>query len=188
MKKVFFYFLISAISCTTVFSQGSLKKYNDCARLFSKEVYKFDTILILCDTALILNNKTYNLYNSVYQNYRKNNSSCKDIIGAYDELVKLQDHRISQLNDDYRALRGQFDSLASQSLIVINNTKTNLTQISDTLSNVTQGLNDTKKLIKDAQDIIAKQQIKFFLSRLTWGLGGCVFGVGLASAVFLLAR
>ena len=164
------------------FSQ--MKEMNDSVSLHDYVVLRGDTLLISCDSAHLLNNKTFSLYRDNYNRVRNNSLSAQKIFVQYDSLVALQGRMLKNKEADYQFLKRNFDSLVMASNTFVNRTDVNVTAINQSLTRAEGNINNIKSDLKDAMDKVkaeGKQRFKIAVK-------GFVVGVGVASLVFLLAK
>jgi hypothetical protein len=170
------------------FSQGKKKNFENCNRLSGFQVFRFDTVHISCDTAYILNSRTFRLYNTVYLNFKNNNKTYNDILKTYESLVVLQEENITHLNEDYTSIRHKFDSLAITSVQISNKTQNSLSILNDSLLSAITELTETKKLIHAARKDLSSVQRENFRKNVYWGGGGIFVGMLSASIIFMIAN
>lgn len=165
-------------------SQGKLKLFENCAVKSGFRLTTGDTILVNCDSAILMNNLTFQMYETAYQAYRKQNPRTAEILQSYEALVIRQDSTILENRRDYNALKLKFDTLFNTSLSQLNQTSQDIGVVKQDLSNVNNTLNNTQVLITDAIDKVNTARRRSFLDKLYWGAGG--LGIGVAVTAILI--
>lgn len=181
--------MIFFLACTNAFSQGRFKHFNDKDNIKTYVVRSSDTIVVDQDSVMVMNRKTYILYESL----RRNNATYKSLSIAYDSLLKaketLYQNQISKQDSEYNRLRGILDSVAIHSINVSNSTSNSLSEIRDSLTASAQILNQAKANLIKTQKDLKKEKVQKILGRFYWGLGGLGIGIaGTALALLLLHK
>ncbi|WP_298741592.1 hypothetical protein [uncultured Chitinophaga sp.] len=182
--KLYGLLLLAIIPALRAQSQGRLKTFEQCAVKSGFRLTMGDTILVNCDSAMLMNSLTFQMYETAYQAYRKQNPRTAEIIKLYEALVIRQDSTILENQRDYNALKLKFDTLFNASLSQINQTSKDVGAVKQDLSNVNTTLNNTQVLITDAIDKVNTARRKSFLDKLYWGVGG--LGIGVAVTAILM--
>jgi uncharacterized protein YpbB len=184
MKQV----LISIIALLfTLFSygQGKVKSFNNCDTDDDvSKVYQGDTVIIECNVAYILNNNVLNNYYKALQN----NRGCTEIVKTYAALSNTQDSVIDQQNKRFNELRAKFDSLGNNTGQFLTITQGSLSQIGDTLSNVSRTIVQTQNLLSQTKLLLEQEQKNKWKDRLKWGIGGVGVGLVASTLVFIAVR
>lgn len=181
MKKFLTVYLMILVA-----GQLSAQNYfnlNNCASINSYLITSGDTVVISCDSAYLLNKRTFSLYQLAYQRLKGNDVSTRQVFNTYESLVQLQERRISQQDLEYTKLKAQFDSLAFSSNRFIGSTGTKLDEIKTELSNANGNLKAAMDQLDEAQASLQKERQKKFKNAITWGLGG--FTIGLVTCLLL---
>lgn len=163
-------------------AQGRLKFFNTCAGSSNYRLTKGDTIIIQCDSSLLINSRNFSIYQSAYQQYRKGGNS-GEILRSYESLVQQQDSMINNGKQDYTNLKLQFDSLYRVSISSLDRTSRDIGIVKDSLSNVSTQLNNTNIIIGDAIHQVNQARKRSFLDKLYWGIGGLGIGVAITAVV-----
>jgi len=163
-------------------AQGRLKFFNTCTGSSNYRLTNGDTIIIQCDSSLLMNSRNFSIYQSAYQQYRKGGNS-GEILRSYETLVQQQDSMISNGQQDYTNLRLQFDSLYRSSIASLDRTSRDIGIVKDTLNNVSTQLNNTNIIIGDAIKQVNQARKKSFLDKLYWGIGGLGIGVAVTAII-----
>jgi hypothetical protein len=182
--KLYGLLLLALAPALNAQSQGKLKVFDQCAIKSGFRLTMGDTILVSCDSAMLMNSLTFQMYETAYQAYRKQNPRTAEIIKSYEALVIRQDSTILENQRDYNALKLKFDTLFNSSLSQINQTSKDIGTVKQDLGSVNNTLNNTQVLITDAIDKVNTARKKSFLDKLYWGIGG--LGIGVAVTAILM--
>jgi hypothetical protein len=162
-------------------AQGKLKYFDDCGTRFNSRFSFGDTIVIRCDSSVMMNKSNFAIFQTAYEQYRQRNPNTDKMLRLYETLAAQQDSTIQEGQRDYNALKLKFDTLYFTSLSSINKTSQDIGTVKENLGTVSNTLNNTQVLISDAIDKVNEARRKSFLSKLAWGVGGFGIGVGLAA-------
>ena len=182
--KLYSLLLLALIPALNAQSQGRLKMFEACAVKSAFRLTMGDTILIKCDSAVLLNSLTFQMYEADHEKVRTQNPKSGELLKLYETLVIRQDSTILENQRDYNALKLKFDTLFTSSLSQINQTSQDIGTVKHDLSNVNNTLNNTQVLITDAIDKVNTARRKSFLDKLYWGIGG--LGIGVAVTAILM--
>jgi len=163
MKNPILLFLFIS-SATLCFSQKHIKTFANCqsGKMFS--VRKGDTVVIQCDTVLLLNKKFAGKYN--------------DIIANYDNYVALLNTRINEQSAEYGKLHLLYDSLLNRSVDYIRRTDKNLVLLKDSVQKSILYISSAQKGLDDIRNDIRKGMKKNNLTRnIVWGTSGLAAGI-----------
>lgn len=166
-------------------AQAQLRVFNSCTTSSNYRLLQGDTIIIQCDSVVLLNKRNFNVYESAYRQYRERNPNTRDLVKSYEALITEQDTMISNGKRDYDALRLKFDTLYFSSLANLNQTSQDIVLVKDNLANVSNHITQTQVLVGNAIEDIKTERRKSFLNKLTWGLGG--LGIGVSVTAILMA-
>ena len=162
-------------------AQGSLKHFNGCATQHNYRLAQGDTIVIQCDSSVLMNSQNFHIYETAYRQYRLRNPNTGEIIKSYEALVTRQDSMIAGGQRDYNALKLKFDTLYYTSLAQLDQTSRDVGAVKENITHMSSSLSQTQILIGDAIDKVNNERKKSFLNRLYWGLGGLGIGVGITA-------
>jgi len=127
-------------------------------------VRKGDTVVIQCDTVLLLNKKFAGKYN--------------DIIANYDNYVALLNTRINEQSAEYGKLHLLYDSLLNRSVDYIRRTDKNLVLLKDSVQKSILYISSAQKGLDDIRNDIRKGMKKNNLTRnIVWGTSGLAAGI-----------
>jgi hypothetical protein len=182
--KLYGLLLLALAPALNASSQGKLKPFEACGVKSGFRLTMGDTIVVKCDSAVLMNGLTFQMYETAHEAYRKHNPRTAEIIKSYEALVNRQDSTILQGQRDYNALKLKFDTLFATSLSQLNQTSQDIGTVKHDLSNVSNTLNNTQVLITDAIDKVNTARRKSFLDKLYWGVGG--LGIGVAVTAILM--
>ncbi|KAA2241387.1 hypothetical protein F0L74_15915 [Chitinophaga agrisoli] len=166
-----------------VCGQGKLKFFNTCAGSSNYRLTRGDTVIIQCDSSLLMNSRNFRIYEAAYKQSKKGNSG--ELLRSYEALVQQQDTMINNGTRDYAALRLRFDSLANSSIAALDRTSKDIGVVKDSINNVSMQLNQTQVIIGDAIKTVNDERRKSFLNKLYWGIGGLGIGVAVAGIIGL---
>lgn len=182
--KLYGLLLLALVPALNAKSQGRLKTFEACAVKSAFRLTMGDTILIKCDSAVLLNGLTFKMYEKDNEMVSKQNPKSAELLRLYEALVIRQDSTILENQRDYNALRMKFDTLFQSSLSQINQTSQDIGVVKNNLNNVNTTLNNTQVMINDAIDKVNTARRKSFLDKLYWGIGG--LGIGVAVTAILV--
>lgn len=167
------------------YGQGQLKDFDICNSSDTiKKVNKGDTVIIKCKSAYLLNQNVINNYRKSLQN----NRGCTEIVKTYAALSNTQDSVISQQNKRFNELKEKFDSLGVNTGQFLTITQGSLTQIGDSLSNVSRNIQETQNLLSQTKMLLEQEQKNKWKDRLKWGIGGVGVGLVASTLVFIAVR
>lgn len=175
--RVYCLLLLALAPAFTARSQGKLKLFDACATKSNFRLTMGDTIVVQCDSTVLMTSPTFRIYETAYDQYRKQNPRTSEIIKSYEALVTRQDSMILSGQRDYNALKLKFDTLFTTSLSQINQTSEDIGAVKNNLNTVSNTLNNTQVLITDAIDKVNTARRRSFLDKLYWGVGGLGIGV-----------
>jgi hypothetical protein len=176
--------LALAPAFNTARAQGKLKFFDACATKTAFLLTTGDTIVIRCDSTVMMTSPTFRIYEAAHEQFRRRSPNTGELIKSYEALVARQDSMIFDGQRDYNALKLKFDTLYFTSLNQMNKTSEDIGVVKENLSNVTTNLNNTQVLITDAIDKVNTARRKSFLDKLYWGVGG--LGIGVAVTAVLM--
>lgn len=157
-------FLLFLFLTNSLYSQ-SINYYSD--KIEVKTFHKNNNILIQNDTIYLMNSKTFQIYNSIYNIYKNN-----DLYSAFFSLQQLYEKRIEEQDTEYDSLKTCYDNLFLESRELI---KTNIEYINkidislDTLQRNTNKISEQLEELKPANDKL--------LTRILIGGSGVVIGI-----------
>jgi hypothetical protein len=166
-------------------AQDPVTEIKDSTGLKTYSVGKGETVLIGYDSAYILNRRIFKLYQDAYKTVKAGgNPSQKKLMDEYERLIALQDTMLKQKEEYYQGLKTNFDSLVSTSNRFADRTDMNVTAINQSLTNASNQLVNIKALLDDSLDKLKQENKKKF----KWALGGFAVGIGVGTAIFLIAN
>jgi hypothetical protein len=163
MKRLIFFLLI-ILACSHCFPQKHLKTFNNCqsGKLFSAR--NGDTVLIQCDTVLLL--------------YRKFAGKYKDIINGYQSYVALLNMRIDEQAGEYNKLRILYDTMMFRSADYIRRTNSSLIVLKDSVQKSILYIHSAQKGMDEIRSEVKKGMQKNNLARnIVWGTSGLAAGI-----------
>lgn len=127
-------------------------------------IFAGDTIIIDCDTAILINTTRYRLYERAKGTVMGLDwGIVNDLINEYEEKIRLCEASKREIIDQ---VKNRVDSTA----LAINGSTTRLETVRDDLSNTQKVLEDASKELTEAKKRIRKE-------RILWGIGGALIGV-----------
>lgn len=165
-------------------AQG-LKKFTDNSH---KKVYRYvkgDTLMIDCDTVIVLNKLTFSIYDQYYRRGQNSVNELKSISDGYEGIIKKQDSLLAAKESYYQVLNTKMDSLVTRSKNFADKSSSDLTQLNTQLTDASTKLTDTQRLLTDAQKMLADENKRQNRKALKFGIGGAVIG---AVVAFLIAH
>jgi hypothetical protein len=182
--KIIILIAISFLSISS-FAQGEIKDFDICNSTDTiKKVNRGDTVIINCSEAYILNKNVINNYRRTLQN----NRGCTEIVKTYAALSNTQDSVISNQDKRFNELKAKFDSLGVNTGQFLTVTQGSLTQLGDTLSNVSRTIMETQTLLTQTKLLLEQEQKNKWKDRLKWGIGGVGVGLVASTLVFIAVR
>jgi len=173
MKKfIFVYSLMTILTMSKLMAQSF-----DCLGLSASRYYLNDTIHVRCDTVYLLNKVTYSFYKDHLKKINTADPKLKELVGAQNELIKLYEKRISDLNMEYDQVRKTLGEDLKVSTKFIETSNNDLTGIKSSLSKLQSDILTAKDGVNAANGILKEEVHKARASNWKWGAGGLVFGV-----------
>lgn len=163
MKKFLLtiFFLTALSSC---FAQKHVKYFSNCSSSNLFSVKKGDTVLIQCDSVLLLNRKYAGRYN--------------DIIAGYEDYVSLLNGRIGEQEKQYSKLRTEYDTMFVRSATYIRQADRDLLILKDSVKKSIMYVSKAQSDLEDIKADIRKSMKKNNLpANLVWGVSGVAVGV-----------
>ncbi len=180
--------LLSACFLQKSSAQNKLIDINDGTTLQFIKSFNGDTLLIHCDTILVLNKATFKIYKAAYDKVKSNNSSIKELVANYENLIELQDDMLNTKERYYQEPKSKFDSLAGTATIFIDKSSANISQISSSLGRASDNLVETQKLLLDSQKLLEEERKNNWKRTLRVGLGGFAVGITVGTLFFLFTK
>ena len=165
MKNTLLFLAVFSMTLCS-YAQQHRKIFDQCKSLKIYSVKKGDTVIVQCDTVLLLNKK----YAGALKNINANSN----------DLISLLYNRIDEQTNEYNHLRLLYDSLQNHSLNYINRTDGQLKVLKDSVQQSIMYIHSAQKGLEEIKDDIKKGMKK---SKVTTGLlwGSC----GLAAGVLI---
>ena len=95
---------------------------------------------------------------------------------------------ISNQDKRFNELKAKFDSLGVNTGQFLTVTQGSLTQLGDTLSNVSRTIMETQTLLTQTKLLLEQEQKNKWKDRLKWGIGGVGVGLVASTLVFIAVR
>lgn len=163
MKNLFL-FLWVIVAGSPCFPQKHIKTFSNCqsGKLFSAR--NGDTVLIQCDTVLLLNKKFAGKYNN--------------IIAGYEDYAALLNKRIDEQSGEYDKLRILYDTLFYKSVDYTRRTDNHLILLKDSIQKSILYISSAQKGLDEIRSDIKKGMKKNNLARnILWGTSGLAVGI-----------
>ncbi len=160
----------------------------DCNTATIMEVFKGDTILIDCDTTYIVNRKTFRILENQNNKIRKGDLIQKELLQNAFETIESLNGTVDRNQNDYNLLKSRFDSLAKNSITIIDKTLQNVTEASASNTKAMSEVADLKKRLKDIRTMLEKERKFRNIEKFKWGIGGLAIGGAVATVVFLVIK
>jgi hypothetical protein len=176
--------VMGLLPSSVCFSQAHTIEMKDSTGLRSYAVMRGDTLVILYDSAYLLNKKTFRLYQDNYKRVQNGNPSQKKLLEEYENLVALQDSMLKAKEEYYQGLKSNLDSLVTHSNRFVDKTDINITAINQSLSSATGQLNNIKTLLDSSLEKLRLENKQ----KLKWAIKGFTVGIGVAAITFLLVK
>lgn len=183
------FYVLSLVLCTQAsFSQPVAKAFSDCSNIFLYEAYNGDTVVVHCDTIMLINRSTFLSYKKSFDRLHGGNASIKDIINNYENTIRVQANMLTRQEGYYQVLKSKLDSMSVTSLSFIDKTSTSITDISAHLGNATDKLVATQSLLQQSQQMLIAERKLQARQKLKIGIGSFGIGIGVTTLLFLLAH
>ncbi len=184
MKRIFFLQVLLCFTAQVLFGQGAAIPYDgksDTAYF----LFKGDSVKVVCDTAVIMNTKTFSICRRALQTNLKLSRLEKELVSQSD----IKDSELQQkINDDlvrYDSLHALVDSLKAHSDAYSSDIKAGLGQANNQLSYATNQLDSARKEISAALKIVKRERLKRFGEDFGCIVGGALVGGVVVAAVLL---
>ena len=162
----------------------SLYMYGQNQKLFKGDFCKADeapmlvlsgeNIVVLCDTAFVINKYRMHLYEVSREMILKNNTqNVTRLIKAYDHTLMIVSGSYDSLLLNYRKLEELFRTSMVDNKLTLNNTQNDLVKATNTLNNTEKMLNDAVKKLGERD-------------KYAWIKKTAFFGVGLITGVLIM--
>ena len=151
--------------------------FDNCADVRSVLFTKGSLVRIDCDSALLLNTLTFNLYDRAYRDLRSGGPAIENLMTAYDEIIALQEDRLKTQQAAYTELRRRFSDLSHVSESTLEESSRRLTQAVTSMETLNNDLHQTKQLLGEARGIIESEKRVLNLEKILWGAGGLAAGI-----------
>ena len=170
--------LLMPMLCTAQIPTGEwCEKNNYSAWRF----YRGDTIVVSCDTVLLINLSTYRLYADAFKTFNTKNADLKRLASLFDQSRILYENRITEQDHEYRKLRTQFEELVKTSQSTFERTADKLNTVDVSLQRIDKNVESAQNNIEEARRLI-RQEIRLGnWQRVKWGIGGLVIGAGITA-------
>lgn len=167
-----------------------IKSYTteDCNTATIMEVYKGDTVLIDCEVTYIVNKTTFRILENSNNKIRNGDYVQKELLANALETNESLNGTVSRNQDDYNLLKSRFDSLAKNSITVIDKTLQNVTEASASNTKAMAEITDLKKRLKDIRAMLEKERKFRNIEKFKWGIGGLAIGGAVATLLFLITK
>lgn len=163
--------IIACFFVANLSGQNKKKTFADCGSTRNAEVYKGDTVIILCDSLIILTKKKFKLYQS-------NNRTYTEIVSTYDGYVDILEKRSVQQTREYNQLKLLNDSLVRMSGLYTDSIDW---KVGDLKSGISRSLHDLQTIRTDVSslktDVQKSGRLGKLKSKFLWGGGGVIIGI-----------
>ncbi|HEX2936210.1 MAG TPA: hypothetical protein VHO72_12730 [Bacteroidales bacterium] len=151
--------------------QNKKKVFSECNSMRNSEVYRGDTIIVRCDSIIMLTRQKFRLY-------QNNNRTYAEIVRTYDNYIDVLEKRSEQQTMEYNRLKLLNDSIihvsgkyADSIDWKVDGLKTGLAQSLEELKGVKT---DVTSLKTDVQKAGKLGKLK---SKFLWGGAGVIVGI-----------
>lgn len=129
-------------------------------------------IFLKCDTAYVINKHRYILYEKAVDVIKtgKYVNTCNLVIKNLEDRVEAQNKAFIELYNNYISL----DSISQKT---IQDTKTNLVQVNNTLVKAQTDIGEVDKKMDDLKATINAQRRQSFMDKIYYGAGGVAVGI-----------
>lgn len=156
-------------------------QFNSCTKLQAVSVSTGDTVVISCDSAMILNINTFSIYHNAYQRLQQGNADVAVLINRYNKMLDEDMEKILKQDTSYSLFQGKFDSLVLNSLNFIKENSSLVTTIGEKLDSTRAAVDSSKKNVAEINSSINHA---FIRNTLLWTL--CSAGGFALGALFTL--
>lgn len=173
--------LILCILLLPILVHSKVLQFEACTKLQAVSVFAGDTIVVSCDSAMILNLNTFQIYHNAYQRLKLGNADVAVLINRYNKIIDEDMMKILKQDTSYSLLQGKFDSLVSNSLNFIKENTSLVTTIGAKLDSTRAAVDSSKN---DVTKINSSINNAFIRNTLLWTL--CSAGGFALGALFTL--
>ncbi len=78
MKSIIISLSLMAFT-VSIYAQGLRRTFDDCYKVVNYKIYKGDTVIIGCDSLIMVNHLTFNRYSTAYDRLKNNNGSTLEV-------------------------------------------------------------------------------------------------------------
>jgi hypothetical protein len=152
-------------------AQSHVKSFNDCGSMRNSEVYKGDTVIIRCDSVILLTKQKF-------KTYQNSNRTYAEIVRTYDNYVEVLEQRSDQQNKEYKKLKQLNDSLIHVSGEYVDSIDGKVSDLKTGLSQTLNNLQSIKTDVSSLKDDVNKVgKLSKLKSKLLWGGSGVIIGI-----------
>jgi hypothetical protein len=147
--------------------------------------YKGDTVVIPCDTLVLVNTSTYRLYDLIFKNKGLNKNE-KLLNSLYDNAKILYETRIAEQQKEIQKLASQNDSLIHASLKLVQSAIPQLGRLDTSLVQAAHSVEKANVKIDEAIGMMQSEVRSSNKRKLKWGAGGFVLGIVTTAIIFAI--
>lgn len=177
---VFIFLSLSHLNGT---AQNLPADFCDTASYRAVQRLKGDVVKVTCDTAYLLNKKTFHLLLESYAEYHQQTDDLSGVFSLTDAYLQAYKKRVDEQRKEYDSLTHYFDSLATQSNNIAEHTQNQLQEVSSNLDSINNELGIARGNIGEAKTIIKQQQRKQWITKILWGVGGVAVGIWITTLI-----
>lgn len=152
-------------------AQNKKKVFSDCNSTRNSEVYKGDTVIVLCDSIIILTKQKLKLYQNTNRTY-------SEIVRTYDGYVDVLEKRSEQQTIEYNRLKLLNDSLIRVSGLYADSLGW---KVGDLRAGISRSLQDLQTIKTDVSslktDVQKSAKLGQLKSKFLWGGSGVIIGI-----------
>jgi myosin heavy subunit len=129
------------------------------------------------DTAIVLNNKTFNSYKKAYNTNLIVLASLGKIKKQIDSVEILKNQLDAKWKADYKTLNDTLSNVIKVSKEMSTKQETNLATVNSSLASAQQKLTETVELLNSAEKNLKEARKNAAKKALTFGAGGLIIGL-----------
>lgn len=156
--------------------------FNDDLKIKTHKYKKGDIIEVNCDTVMVMNIKTFEIYKNYYEQGKSSKSLTWLIQLTNEKIDSLQNRHIFELNEDFDSLKNDLNKISekTEQLIMQSNGK---------IQDINNNLIDAKLTIDSANSSVEKIRVDFnklIVKNMWLSVGGIATGVAACALSILL--
>ncbi len=163
--------LFACFIVATLQAQNKKKTFSDCNSMRNSEVYRGDTVIVHCDSVIMLTKPKFKLY-------QNSNRTYAEIVRTYDNYVDVLGKRSEQQTKEYNQLKLLNDSLIRVSGRYADSIDWKVGDLKDGISRSLKDLQTIKTDVSSLKTDVQKSgKLGKLKSKFLWGGSGVIIGI-----------